>query len=302
MGYEYDADSIVHSVLILEQLLTTGGGWQDQVGGLLPGFKFSVSPNAFPVAVHTETLPVSPEFVEQVNHRLVCIYTGRQRLARSLLQDVIRHWYAREPSILQAVTDLRDNSYVCRDSILRGDLQAVGTCLSNYWQSKKTMAPQSEPKFVVEMRERLGDIIIGSSLAGAGGGGFFICLTKDADQLDTIKERLATMPGVDDMQYMRAQINMNGLQVTIGDKCIGNPLVKRECSVCFHQCELIQFVLPGGIQRPDCFARSDSNTSLLPTTQFKPLGSKNRAVFGPHKSHGEAKSLMLMPIFQFGHL
>ena len=159
MGYEYDADSIVHSVLILEQLLTTGGGWQDQVGGLLPGFKFSVSPNAFPVAVHTETLPVSPEFVEQVNHRLVCIYTGRQRLARSLLQDVIRHWYAREPSILQAVTDLRDNSYVCRDAILRGDLQAVGACLSNYWQSKKTMAPQSEPKFVVEMRERLGDII-----------------------------------------------------------------------------------------------------------------------------------------------
>ena len=53
MGYEYDADSIVHSVLILEQLLTTGGGWQDQVGGLLPGFKFSVSPNAVPVAVHT---------------------------------------------------------------------------------------------------------------------------------------------------------------------------------------------------------------------------------------------------------
>ena len=46
VGYEYDTDSIVHSVLILEQLLTTGGGWQDQVGGLLPGFKYSVSPDA----------------------------------------------------------------------------------------------------------------------------------------------------------------------------------------------------------------------------------------------------------------
>ena len=54
MGYEYDADSIVHSVLILEQLLTTGGGWQDQVGGILPGFKYSVSPDQFPVRVITE--------------------------------------------------------------------------------------------------------------------------------------------------------------------------------------------------------------------------------------------------------
>lgn len=228
VGYEYDADSIVHSVLILEQLLTTGGGWQDQVGGLLPGFKFSISPDVFPVSVHTENLTVPEEFIEMINHRLVCIYTGRQRLARSLLQDVIRHWYAREPSILQAVTDLRDNSYECREALIRGDLEAVGQCLDKYWSSKKTMAPQSEPKFVVDMREALKDLIYGSSLAGAGGGGFFICITKDADQKDKIREKLAGVQGVDDMQFMSAQINMNGLQVTIGDECIGNPLVKSE--------------------------------------------------------------------------
>ena len=226
VGYEYDTDSIVHSVLILEQLLTTGGGWQDQVGGLLPGFKYSVSPDAFPVRVITEDVPVSEEFVERFNHRLIAIYTGRQRLARSLLQDVIRHWYAREPTILQAVRDLRENSVACKEALQRGDLEAVGACLSKYWQSKKTMAPQSEPQFVVQMREALGDLILGSSLAGAGGGGFFLCLTKEADQIEEVKRRLSVISGAEEMMFMRAQINMQGLQVTVGDEELGNPLVK----------------------------------------------------------------------------
>ena len=139
---------------------------------------------------------------------------------------MIRHWYAREPSILQAVTDLRSNSEVCRQAIRDGDLEAVGRCLSKYWESKRVMAPQSEPKFVVEMREALSDLIVGSSLAGAGGGGFFLCITKEADQLEEVKRRLSKVQGVDDMLFMRAQINMKGLEVTIGDECIGNPLVK----------------------------------------------------------------------------
>ena len=124
------------------------------------------------------------------------------------------------------MTDLRQNSVDCREALLQGDLEKVGQCLDRYWQSKKTMAPQSEPQFVVDMRNALQDIIVGSSLAGAGGGGFFICLTKEADQIEEVKRRLSNLGGVDEMMFMRAQVNMQGLQVTVGDKDIGNPLMK----------------------------------------------------------------------------
>jgi hypothetical protein len=40
----YDTVALTHLVLLVEQLLTSGGGWQDQVGGILPGFKLSYSP------------------------------------------------------------------------------------------------------------------------------------------------------------------------------------------------------------------------------------------------------------------
>jgi fucokinase len=34
-----DHAALCHAVLKLEQMLTTGGGWQDQVGGLYGGVK-----------------------------------------------------------------------------------------------------------------------------------------------------------------------------------------------------------------------------------------------------------------------
>ena len=36
-GMVRDKSSLVHEVLIVEQMLTTGGGWQDQAGGIWPG-------------------------------------------------------------------------------------------------------------------------------------------------------------------------------------------------------------------------------------------------------------------------
>jgi fucokinase len=41
----------MHMVLLVEQKLTTGGGWQDQVGGLLPGFKLTTSSAKIPLEV-----------------------------------------------------------------------------------------------------------------------------------------------------------------------------------------------------------------------------------------------------------
>jgi hypothetical protein len=38
-GWSFDPESLVHLVLMVEQMLTTGGGWQDQVGGIFPGIK-----------------------------------------------------------------------------------------------------------------------------------------------------------------------------------------------------------------------------------------------------------------------
>ena len=45
-------------MLYLEQLLTTGGGWQDQCGGLYGGAKISRSDTGLPVKITTQQIGI----------------------------------------------------------------------------------------------------------------------------------------------------------------------------------------------------------------------------------------------------
>lgn len=70
----------------LEQLLTTGGGWQDQCGGLYGGIKISGCEKGLPVHITTKMIQMKPGFVDTLNQSLLLVYSGKTRLARNLLQ------------------------------------------------------------------------------------------------------------------------------------------------------------------------------------------------------------------------
>ena len=73
-------------VLHLEQMLTTGGGWQDQVGGLTPGIKVGHSKAELPLRIDMKFLAIADDTIRAFSDRLVLVYTGKTRLARNLLQ------------------------------------------------------------------------------------------------------------------------------------------------------------------------------------------------------------------------
>ena len=78
-------------VLDLEQMLTTGGGWQDQVGGLYPGVKIGSSKNKLPLQVEAQPVKVPEGFIEKLERHLLVVFTGKTRLARNMLQ-VCTYW------------------------------------------------------------------------------------------------------------------------------------------------------------------------------------------------------------------
>lgn len=67
-------------------MLTTGGGWQDQVGGLYPGIKVGSSANKLPLHVQTKEIQMPPGFKEELEKHLLVVFTGKTRLARNMLQ------------------------------------------------------------------------------------------------------------------------------------------------------------------------------------------------------------------------
>ncbi|KAF6026786.1 FUK [Bugula neritina] len=122
----FTVSSLIHCVLHVEQMMTTGGGWQDQVGGLVPGVKIGFSKAELPLYVDYRPVELPKDFIRQFDERLLLIYTGKTRLARNLLQNVVRNWYARDPHIVQTTNNLVRIAYECEQAFKNCDLLTVG--------------------------------------------------------------------------------------------------------------------------------------------------------------------------------
>jgi mevalonate kinase len=89
----WDKTEVCHRTLLLEQLLTTGGGWQDQFGGVLQGVKLLQTEKGFSQTPVVRYLPTDlwtrPEFAQC--HLL--FYTGITRTAKTILAEIVRRMF-----------------------------------------------------------------------------------------------------------------------------------------------------------------------------------------------------------------
>ncbi|XP_036296947.1 L-fucose kinase isoform X2 [Pipistrellus kuhlii] len=214
-GREVSREALIHAVLHLEQVLTTGGGWQDQVGGLMPGIKVGRSRAQLPLKVEVEEIAVPEGFVQTLNDHLLLVYTGKTRLARNLLQDVLRSWYARLPAVVQNAHSLVRHTEECVKAFRRGSLPLLGQCLTLYWEQKKLMAPGCEPQAVRRMMNVLAPHVHGQSLAGAGGGGFLYLLTKEPKQKEALEAVLAETEGLGNYSVHLVEVDTQGLSLQL---------------------------------------------------------------------------------------
>lgn len=212
-GKQFTQRSLIHLVLKLEQWLTTGGGWQDQVGGLLPGVKLARSEASLPLTVETSPIEMPDGFLSDLNARLAIAYTGRTRLARNLLQNVIRRWYARTPDIMHLTRALRDNACEMKNALESGDLEGAGRSLARYWEQKKGMTDGAEPAYIAKLMEAARPLCHGASLAGAGGGGFMTLLLKEPGSHDELRERWGEAIRQSHVSIHQADIDQTGLVI-----------------------------------------------------------------------------------------
>lgn len=70
-------ENVARLVLVLEQLMGTGGGWQDQVGGLYPGIKCTSSFPGVPLRLQVVPLLASTRLITELQHRLLVVFTGQ---------------------------------------------------------------------------------------------------------------------------------------------------------------------------------------------------------------------------------
>jgi fucokinase len=70
-------DNVARAVLVVEQIMGTGGGWQDQIGGLYPGIKCTESFPEQPLRLQVVPLLASPRLIQELEQRLLVVFTGQ---------------------------------------------------------------------------------------------------------------------------------------------------------------------------------------------------------------------------------
>ena len=185
--------------LALEQEMATGGGWQDQVGGLIPGIKLISSQPGATQQLSVRRLPavVARRFAKFLEERALLYFTGRKRMARNILRGVL-DFYRENPDDIarEIVRRLKGDARRAFAAIRRGDGKAFEAALNDYWLAKKALDPGSTNPLVELIIARMAPWIAAVSLCGAGGGGFMFVIARSRAAKARIRATLEKHPPI----------------------------------------------------------------------------------------------------------
>ncbi len=215
LGIPYQADRIIRMTSILEQRMNTGGGWQDQVGGILPGVKLiSTQPGSDQtIALRWAVFDMTPGSILQ--QRCLLYFTGQKRMARNILHNVVGNYLARAPQTYQIVKRLKQGAVRTKEALDAQDVQGFAAGVAEYWELKKAIDAGSTNPSIEAVLELIRDDVDATLLPGAGGGGFIFMIAKDAAAAQRIRETLTAHPLNAQSRFFDFAVDQQGLKVTV---------------------------------------------------------------------------------------
>ena len=120
IGKEVTENELYTHVLCMEQLMSTGGGWQDQVGGLTGGIKLVSTKPGLMQNIEVQHLNIPEEALQELKDRFVLIYTGQRRLARNLLREVVGGYIGSNPNSLEVLYEIQQVAVLMKFELEKG--------------------------------------------------------------------------------------------------------------------------------------------------------------------------------------
>ncbi len=213
-GLGWDKNEVANRTLVLEQLLTTGGGWQDQYGGVLHGVKLLQTNPGFDQNAVARWLPDTLFTAPELRPCHLLYYTGVTRTAKHILTEIVRGMFLNNTNHLALLDEMKQHALGMYDAIQLGDLAAYGKLLRATWEQNKALDAGTNPPVVEELCRRIDDLCLGYKLPGAGGGGFMYMVAKDAAAAARIRTELNARPLTPCSRFVEMNISTTGLQVS----------------------------------------------------------------------------------------
>ncbi len=210
----WDKNEIGRRTLVLEQMLTTGGGWQDQFGGVLHGVKLLQTQRGFSQNPLVRWLPddiyTQPEYAQC--HLLY--YTGITRTAKNILSEIVRRMFLNNGAQLRLQREMKAHTMDMYEAIQRHDFNQAGRLVGKSWMQNQAIDAGTNPPAVRAMTDLIDDLCLGYKLPGAGGGGYLYMVAKDPEAAARIKQTLNANRPNSNARFVEMSLSRKGMQVS----------------------------------------------------------------------------------------
>ncbi len=214
LGRPPNQRELFHDVLRLEQALTTGGGWQDQIGGGVGGTKItSTARGMFPdPRIHY----VPSDVLDPIENggATLLYYTGLTRLAKNILQEIVGGYLNRDRAIMAALAEEHQVARNIADAMSRKDAAAFGRFIDVAWDLQKRLCGTVTNDTIEGLLRKVRPRVYGMRISGAGSGGFLFMIAKSPRDAAEVRAMLEREPLNQRSRFFDFEINHKGIEVT----------------------------------------------------------------------------------------
>ena len=210
----WDHHELAYRTLLIEQLLTTGGGWQDQIGGILEGVKLIESSPGF---VQKPAVSWAPDhlFRRPENSSLVLLYyTGITRVAKHILTDIVKGMFLNSAEHLRILSEMKNLARHTYEAIQDHNWDGLTLAIKHSWELNQKLDSGTNPPEIAAILNSIKDLMVSCKLLGAGGGGYLMIFARDLQAANRIRSILQTTPPNPRARFVDWRLSSTGLEIT----------------------------------------------------------------------------------------
>jgi galactokinase/mevalonate kinase-like predicted kinase len=214
-GLGWDEVVLYNRVLSIEQLLTTGGGWQDQAGALFRSVKLIETQPGLSQTPAVRYLPDHVLGSSRANDTLLLYYTGSTRLAKNILKEIVKDMFLARADTLRTLSGIRGNAHRLHRALqedVPGDLHRA---IARSWTLNKALDPGTSTVEIEQIITLCGEDLAACKLLGAGGGGYMFICARDPEAARRIRARLEANPPNPRSRFIDFKVAERALEVTV---------------------------------------------------------------------------------------
>ena len=142
-------------------------------------------------------------------------YTGITRVAKGILQEIVRDMFLGRAATLQTLEAIRANARALFHAVQLGDFAGLCRCVDRSWRLNQALDADTSTPAIAALIARCGEDLGACKLVGAGGGGYLVLCARDEAAGQRIRARLEADPMNPRARFIDFSVAEEGLAVTV---------------------------------------------------------------------------------------